>query len=125
MDLSFKYDYLTLQVLVLEESEHSQKKEKIGLVEKAASLSNQIWVLEEQLATVNERALQQERSRVILEMASSERLEEIRTLTRELEEMKMRTELVGELREKVEQLEEELQGKQEEVSGEMGCGRWV
>lgn len=98
------------QVSLMDDSQ-----EKLVLQEKVSSLSNQLALVEGQLGVANDRLVQQERSRVVLEMAGTERLEEIRVLTREVEGLRLRSESIAELREKVNELEGELGKKQEEV----------
>ena len=86
------------------------------LILNSTSLSEQLAQVKGQLSVADDHIAQHERSKAILEQAGAERLKEIQTLTRELEELKMRTELVSELRERVQQLEEELAIRQGEVS---------
>lgn len=106
------------QVSVLETSHLSREQEKVSLADRVSSLSSQLTLTEGQLGVANDRLLQHERSKALLESVGAERLEEIRTLTRELEELKPRAEGVSELREQVEHLEGELSKKQAEVSVE-------
>lgn len=106
---------LRSQVSLTESSQHLREEERAELEEKLASLLGQLAVLEGQLAVANDCLLQQERAKTVLELAGTERLEEIRNLTRELEEVRLRAESAGEAQGRVEQLERELARKQEEV----------
>ena len=52
----------------------------------------------------------------MLDLAGTERLSEIHSLSREVEELRMKADLVKELRERVDELEQELIKKQAEAS---------
>ena len=68
--------------------------------------------------------MQVERSRTVSEMAGTQRLSEIHCLSREVEELKMKADMVRKLRERVEQLEYQLTQKGTEV-GKGLLVRWV
>ena len=74
-----------------------------------------INMLESQLATANDRLLEMEHSKAVVESASSERLAEITELQRRLEGNKVKEELVGELNGQIASLERQLVQLQEEV----------
>ena len=79
-------------------------------------------MVESQLATTNDRLLELEQSKAVVEAASSERLAEITELQRRLEGNEMKEDLVGELREQVESLEGQLSQLQEKVREEKRGG---
>ncbi len=107
---------LKSQVSLTESSQQLREEEREELEESVASLSGQLVVLEGQLGAANDRLLQHERAKAVLELTGMERLEEIRSLTRELEEARLKVESVGEMQDRMEHLERELGRKQEEVS---------
>ena len=74
-----------------------------------------INMVESQLATANDRLLELEQSKAVVEAASSERLSEITELQRRLEGNEMKENLVGELNGQVASLEKQLTTVQEEV----------
>ena len=106
---------LRSQVSLTESGQQLREEERAGLEERVAVLSEQLTVLHGQLEAANDRLLEQERAKTVLELAGTERLDEIRNLTRTLEEVRLRAESAGELQDRVDQLERDLGRKQEEV----------
>ena len=80
-----------------------------------------INMVESQLATANDRLLELEQSKAVVEAASSERLAEITELQRRLEGNELKEDLVGELNGQIDSLEKQLTQLQEEVR-KRGCG---
>ncbi len=100
---------------ILKDTQQVNQEEKLGLEDNADTLSKKLGLVAEQLEEAKDRLSQQERNRAVLELVRTERLEEIRVLTRELEELRMKGEMAREMEGRVQQLEGELWKKQEEV----------
>ena len=88
-----------------------------GFEKELSDARDHINMVESQLATTNDRLLELEQSKAVVEAASSERLAEITELQRRLKGNEVKEDLVGELREQVESLERQLSQLQEKVRG--------
>lgn len=110
------------QLSVLESALKDSECKCSGFEKDLSDAHDHINMVESQLATTNDRLLELEQSKAVVEAASSERLAEITELQRRLEGNEMKEDLVGELREQVELLEGQLSQLQEKVREEKRRG---